>query len=163
MIRNFFVRQPVSVDHVGLENLGTVRPEFLPFENFLPARAKPGASPGDKRNAYPVIRKAFRASILPGQQFEYQRRHSPIWQELADLLIGHGVRTYSIYLDPYTNDLFGYVEVTSEEQWAAIRAPTSAAAGGATCGRSCRREDDDSPVTADLREVFHIEAPKRSG
>jgi len=28
--------------------------------------------------------------------------------------------TYSIYLDPETLDLFGYVEVESEERWAAI-------------------------------------------
>ena len=120
---------------------------------------KPGASPGDKRDAYRVIRKAFRASIFPGQQVEYHRRHSPIWRELADLLIGHGVRTYSIYLDPATNDLFGYVEVASEEQWAAIQSAD-------VCGRWWRymREimparDDDSPVTADLCEVFHLEAP----
>jgi L-rhamnose mutarotase len=120
---------------------------------------KPRASPGDTRNAYPVVRKAFRASIFPGQQFEYHRRHSPIWRELADLLIGHGVRTYSIYLDPATNDLFGYVEVASDEQWKAIQAAD-------VCGRWWRymREimparDDDSPVTADLCEVFHLEAP----
>lgn len=116
-------------------------------------------SPGGKRDAYPVIRKAFRASVFPGQQFEYERRHSPIWRELADLLIGHGVRTYSIYLDPATNDLFGYAEVESEEQWAAIRTAD-------VCGRWWRymREimpvrDDDSPVMSDLREVFHLEGP----
>jgi L-rhamnose mutarotase len=106
-----------------------------------------------------VIRKAFRASVFPGQQSEYERRHSPIWQELADTLIQHGVRTYSIYLDPETQDLFGYIEVVSEEQWAAI---------GTTdvCRRWWRHmreimpaRADDSPVTRDLREVFHIEAP----
>jgi len=130
----------------------------LRYETY-PAHAKARASPGGKRDAYPVIRKAFRASIFPGQQFEYQRRHSPIWRDLADLLIGHGVRTYSIYLDPATNDLFGYVEVASEEHWAAIQAAD-------VCGRWWRymREimparDDDSPVTADLCEVFHLEAP----
>ena len=97
-------------------------------------------------------------SIFPGQQFEYERRHSPIWRELADLLIAHGVRTYSIFLDPDTNDLFGYVEVASEEQWAAIRTTE-------VCRRWWRHmreimpaQDDDSPVTADLHEVFHLES-----
>jgi L-rhamnose mutarotase len=106
-----------------------------------------------------VIRKAFRASVFPGQEIEYERRHSPIWQELSDVLIRHGVRTYSIYLDPATNDLFGYVEVASEEQWAAI-ATTD------VCRRWWRHmreimpaREDDSPVTAELREVFHLEAP----
>ena len=109
-----------------------------------------------------MIRKAFRASVFPGQQSEYERRHSPIWKELEDQLISHGVRTYSIYIDPATNDLFGYVEVASEDQWAAI-------ASTEVCRRWWRymREimpahDDDSPVTADLREVFHFEASPRS-
>lgn len=114
--------------------------------------------PGECRHAYRVIRKAFRASILPGQQFEYERRHSPIWQELSDLLIGHGVRTYSIYLDPSTNDLFGYVEVTSEDQWAAIRSSDVCRRWWRYMREIMLAQDDDSPVTADLREVFHIEA-----
>jgi L-rhamnose mutarotase len=111
-----------------------------------------------RRDPYGVIRKAFRASVFPGQHLEYERRHSPIWHELEVLLIRHGVRTYSIYLDPATNDLFGYVEVESDDQWAAISATD-------VCRRWWRymREimpagDDDSPVVADLREVFHLEA-----
>jgi L-rhamnose mutarotase len=113
--------------------------------------------PTARRDAGGVIRKAFRASVFPGQQIEYERRHTPIWQELEALLIRHGVRSYSIYLDPDTNDLFGYVEVASEDHWAAI---------GATdvCRRWWRHmrdimpvRADDSPVMADLREVFHLE------
>jgi L-rhamnose mutarotase len=111
-----------------------------------------------RRDAYRVIRKAFRASVFPGQHLEYERRHTPIWRELEDLLIRHGVRSYSIYLDPGTNDLFGYVEVASEDQWAAI-------ASTDVCRRWWRymREimpvrDDDSPEVAELREVFHLEA-----
>ncbi len=111
-----------------------------------------------RRDAYGVIRKAFRASVFPGQHLEYERRHTPIWHELEVQLIRHGVRSYSIYLDPATNDLFGYVEVASEDQWAAISATD-------VCRRWWRymREimpvrDDDSPVLADLREVFHLEA-----
>ena len=115
-----------------------------------------------RRDAYHVIRKAFRASVFPGQHLEYERRHTPIWHELEEQLIRHGVRTYSIYLDPATNDLFGYVEVASEDQWAAISSTD-------VCRRWWRymREvmpvrDDGSPVVADLREVFHLEAkPQR--
>lgn len=132
--------------------------EVLPSETYV-TRVKSGVSRGGRGDAYRVIRKAFRASVFPGQQFEYERRHLPIWQELADQLIHHGVRTYSIYLDPDTNDLFGYVEVMSEDQWAAIRTTD-------VCRRWWRHmreimpaREDDSPVTADLREVFHIEAP----
>lgn len=104
-----------------------------------------------------MIRKAFRMSVNPGQQAEYARRHNPIWAELADVLRQHGVQSYSIYLDPETNDLFAYAEIESDERWAAI-------AGTEVCRRWWRfmREVmpsnlDDSPVARDLREVFHLD------
>jgi L-rhamnose mutarotase len=59
-------------------------------------------------------------AVHPGQEAEYERRHRPIWPDLERTLIEHGVVTYSIYLDPETRDLFGYVEVEDEGRWAAI-------------------------------------------
>jgi L-rhamnose mutarotase len=103
-----------------------------------------------------MIRKAFRMSVNGGAEDEYERRHRPIWPELEDVLRRHGVQTYSIFLDAETNDLFGYVEVKSDEQWAAI---------GATdvCRRWWHRmrdimptNPDASPISRELREVFHI-------
>ena len=105
-----------------------------------------------------TIRKAFRMSVNAGQEAEYERRHNPIWRELEDTLVRHGVRTYSIFLDPATRDLFGYAEIDSEERWQAI-------AGTEVCRRWWRHmkeimpaNPDDSPVSSELREVFHIEA-----
>jgi L-rhamnose mutarotase len=83
-------------------------------------RAPTDAAGGGCNDDVAVIRKAFRMSVHAGQAAEYERRHNPIWRELQDMLIRHGVRTYSIYLDPCTNDLFAYVELDSEAQWAAI-------------------------------------------
>lgn len=107
-----------------------------------------------------MIRKAFRMSVNEGMEDEYERRHRPIWQELEDTLLAHGVLSYSIYLDPRTRDLFGYAEVESDEQWAAV-------AGTDVCQRWWRHMQavmpsnaDASPVSRDLREVFHIERPK---
>lgn len=88
---------------------------------------------------------------------EYERRHRPIWRELEDVLREHGVSNYSIFLDAKTNQLFGYAEIESDERWAAI-ADTEV----------CRRwwkymrdlmpsNDDDSPVSRELREVFHLD------
>lgn len=97
-------------------------------------------------------------SVTAGCEQEYERRHRPIWRELEETLLRHGVRAYSIYLDATTGDLFGYVEIHCEEQWAAV---------GSTevCQRWWRHmrdlmptNGDDSPVTRDLREVFHLEA-----
>ena len=105
-----------------------------------------------------MIRKAFRLSVHAGQHTEYERRHRPIWTDLEAALIAHGVLTYSIYLDETTGDLFGYVEIEDEARWAAV-AETDV----------CRRwwqfmkdimpsHPDGSPISRDLREVFHIES-----
>jgi L-rhamnose mutarotase len=95
-------------------------------------------------------------AIHAGQEAEYERRHRPIWQELEAALLEHGVRTYSIFLDPQTRDLFAYVEIEDEAQWNAI-------AETAVCRRWWRHmrelmpsNPDDSPVSHELHEVFHI-------
>jgi L-rhamnose mutarotase len=104
------------------------------------------------------MRKAFRMSVNSGSEDEYIRRHNPIWPELERTLKEHGVKSYSIYLDPESGDLFAYAEIEDESQWTAI-------ASTDVCRRWWRfmREvmpanADDSPVARDLREVFHIEA-----
>ena len=108
-----------------------------------------------------TIRKAFRMSVHPGQEAEYERRHRPIWRELEDVLLQHGVRSYTIYLDAETRDLFGYVELESEERWRAV-AETD------VCRRWWRHmrelmpsNADASPVSRELKEVFHIEGRGR--
>ena len=99
-------------------------------------------------------------AVHPGQEAEYERRHRPIWPDLERTLIEHGVVTYSIYLDPETRDLFGYVEVEDEGRWAAV-------AQTEVCRRWWRHmreimpaNADDSPVARELREVFHVARSK---
>jgi L-rhamnose mutarotase len=108
-----------------------------------------------------MIRKAFKMSVHPDAHAEYKRRHNPIWKELEDILIAHGVLNYSIYLDAQTSELFAYAEIESEERWQAI---------GQTevCQRWWRHmrdlmptNPDYSPKAAELREVFHIESMNR--
>ena len=103
-----------------------------------------------------MIRKAFRMSVNAGQQQEYERRHNPIWQELSDTLVAHGVQTYSIFLDPESGDLFAYAEIADEARWQAI-------AQTAVCRRWWRymrdvmpSNSDDSPVSRPLAEVFRL-------
>ena len=104
-----------------------------------------------------MTRKAFLMKVNPDAHAEYESRHKPIWRELEEVLKQHGVTSYSIFLDVETSQLFAYAEIESEERWAKV-AETDA----------CRRwwnfmkdvmptNTDNSPVSRDLREVFHIE------
>ena len=106
-----------------------------------------------------MIRKAFRMSVHPGRESEYARRHNPIWKELEQVLVRHGVRTYSIFLDPDTRDLFAYVEIESEERWQAIAETDVCRRWWAHMRDIMPANADDSPVSRPLVEVFHLAAP----
>jgi len=107
------------------------------------------------------IRKAFRMSVHRGHEAEYERRHRPIWKELEDTLIAHGVVTYSIFLDEATQDLFAYAEIESEERWAAIAATEVCQKWWVHMGDMMPSNPDHSPVSSGLREVFHMERTTR--
>lgn len=104
-----------------------------------------------------MIRRAFRMAVHAGQEAEYERRHSPIWADLAAVLVAHGAHNYSIFLDDADGSLFGYVEIEDEARWNTI-AETA----------ECRRwwthmrdvmpvNPDESPRSIPLREVFHLD------
>lgn len=61
-------------------------------------------------------RHAFRMQLHPGHEAEYRRRHDALWPELRDLLVTHGIRNYSIHLDPESGALFGYLERTADHR-----------------------------------------------
>jgi hypothetical protein len=60
----------------------------------------------------------YRRMVNEGCEAEYEKRHSPIWQELQDVLRAHGAHNYSIFLLPSTRQV--------------------GAAGTVVCGRSLR-------------------------
>ena len=103
------------------------------------------------------MRKAFRMSVHPGREAEYARRHQPIWDELEAVLRAHGVREYSIFLDPDTRDLFGYVDVEDEAQWNAIAATDVCRRWWASMRELMPSHDDDRPVSRELVEVFRLD------
>lgn len=104
-----------------------------------------------------MIRKAFKMSVHQDQHEEYARRHNPIWKDLEDTLLAHGVRSYSIFLDPTTSELFAYAEIESEERWNAIAATAVCKRWWHHMRELMPSNPDDSPVSEKLREVFHIE------
>lgn len=104
-----------------------------------------------------MVRKAFVMSVNAGQESEYERRHSPIWPELQQVLKAHGARNYSIFLHRPTRQLFAYVEVEDEARWNAI-------ARTEVCQRWWRHmrdimpsNADNSPVSEELKPVFHLD------
>ncbi len=103
-----------------------------------------------------MIRKAFVMSVNAGQEAEYERRHRPIWDELADVLRSHGVHNYSIHLHPDTRQLFAYAEIESEERWAAIAQTEVCRRWWKHMADVMPANPDSSPVATSLREVFHL-------
>lgn len=104
-----------------------------------------------------MIRKAFRMAVHPGRHGEYERRHTPIWPELRDVLTAHGVHNYSIFLDSADGSLFAYVEVEDEARWQAIAATPVCRQWWRFMREVMPANADDSPVSTPLREVFHLE------
>lgn len=102
-----------------------------------------------------MIRRAFLMSVDPAQHGEYERRHRPIWKELETALRSHGVSSYSIYLDEETSQLFGYAEIEDEERWNAIADTEICKKWWAYMKDIMPANPDNSPVSRDLREVFH--------
>lgn len=73
------------------------------------------------------------------------------------MLKEHGVLNYSIFLEPGSNQLFGYAEIESEERWAAIAETDVCKRWWADMKEVMPTNADDSPVSSDLSEVFHID------
>jgi len=95
-------------------------------------------------------------SVHAGAEAEYVRRHNPIWDELEAVLRHHGVRSYSIFLDPDTNDLFAYAEIESVERWNAIAETDVCRRWWRSMRELMPTHTDDRPVSRDLREVFTL-------
>ena len=97
-------------------------------------------------------------TLKPGAWIEYERRHNPIWPELQDVLRSHGVHNYSIFLDRSSNKrLFAYAEIESEELWHRIAETDVCRRWWSYMKDLMLTNEDDSPVTVDLVEVFHLD------
>ncbi len=102
-------------------------------------------------------RSSFKMKLLPGMKEEYRKRHDEIWPELKQLLIESGVRDYTIFLDEETDTLFavqknvggggsqdlGTLEIV--QKWWAYMADIM------------ETNEDNSPVSVSLEEVFHLD------
>jgi len=104
-----------------------------------------------------MIRKAFLMSVNPDAREEYERRHRPIWDDLTQVLKDHGVSNYSIFIESETNRLFAYAEIESEELWQTIADTDECKRWWAFMKDVMPTNADNSPVSVELREVFHLD------
>jgi len=96
-------------------------------------------------------------SVHPDQHAEYARRHNPIWRDLEETLLSHGVLSYSIFLDEQTSELFAYVELESEARWDDIAQTDGCRRWWKYMREIMPSQADDSPVSRELKEVFHLD------
>jgi L-rhamnose mutarotase len=104
-----------------------------------------------------MIRKAFVMSVNEGCEQAYEARHNPIWIELQAVLKAHGVHNYSIFLHPETRQLFAYAEIEDEQRWADIAQTETCQRWWKYMGDLMPANSDNSPVSREIKEVFHIE------
>lgn len=104
-----------------------------------------------------MIRKSFVMQVNANAHDEYQRRHSPIWPELAETLKAHGAHHYSIFLDEKRNLLFGYVEIESEERWNAVAKTDICQQWWKHMEDVMPANADNSPISDDLKPVFYLD------
>jgi len=104
-----------------------------------------------------MIRKAFVMHVDPNEHEEYQKRHNPIWPDLEATLKSHGVHDYSIFLHSETNQLFAYVEIEDEARWQSIAQTAICQKWWKYMGDIMPSNQDNSPMSKDLQEVFHID------
>jgi len=104
-----------------------------------------------------ITRKQIVMQLNPGCEEEYEKRHNNLWPELETALKNHGVHNYSIALCRETNQLFGYAEIESEEQWATIAETDACQRWWRYMADIMATNQDNSPKSIELTEVFYME------
>ncbi|GAA4445794.1 L-rhamnose mutarotase [Ravibacter arvi] len=95
--------------------------------------------------------------LFPGFEQEYLKRHEQIWPELKALLKEAGISDYSIFLDKESLTLFGVMQVTDEEAQNGLKDHPIMKRWWAYMKDIMASNPDNSPVTAPLELVFHLE------
>jgi len=101
--------------------------------------------------------KGFKMKLNPGQAEEYKRRHHELWPEMVDMIHAHGGKNYSIFLDPDSNVLFGYIEIEDPSRWAMGADTKINRKWWDFMADIMETNPDNSPVSQDLQLMFHLD------
>ena len=102
------------------------------------------------------MRIASKMKLLKGFEAEYKRRHDELWPELKALLKEAGISDYSIFLDAETNDLFAYFIIGDNKKLDDLPEQTVMKKWWAYMKDIMETNDDNSPVSMPLKEVFYL-------
>lgn len=102
------------------------------------------------------MRLAFKMKLFPGQEAEYKRRHDEICPELQALLKETGIREYSIFLDKETYALFGVLDITDPAKMDTLPQHEVMQRWWAYMAGIMESNEDHSPVSVPLQEVFYL-------
>ncbi|EWH10491.1 L-rhamnose mutarotase [Catenovulum agarivorans DS-2] len=100
---------------------------------------------------------AFTMKIYPGQAAEYKKRHDEIWPELSNVLKDAGISDYSIFLDEETCVLFAVLYCESKQKVDALPSNPVVQKWWAFMAEIMQTNDDNSPVSKPLKQVFHLD------
>ena len=103
-----------------------------------------------------MARVAFKMTLYKGFEEEYLRRHDELWPDLQQLLKETGISEYSIFLDPETNNLFGVLNAADPKALDNLPAQPVMQKWWAYMKDIMETNDDNSPVSIPLKEVFYL-------
>ncbi len=101
--------------------------------------------------------KAFQMKLYPGKEEEYEKRHKELWPEMKEMIHAHGGKNYSIFLDQATSELFGIIEIEDEALWAQGASTAINRKWWDFMADIMETNLDNSPVSQDLKLVFHLD------
>lgn len=101
--------------------------------------------------------KGFKMKLYEGMEAEYEKRHNELWPEMKDMIHQYGGKNYTIFLDEETLVLYGYIEIESEELWAKSADTEICKKWWHFMADIMETNPDESPVSIDLKNVFHLD------
>ena len=88
---------------------------------------------------------------------EYEKRHAELWPEMKAALKEYGATNYSIFLNKLNGQTFAYLEVPDVATYNKISETAICKKWWKYMEPFMDTHEDNSPVTTDLTEVFHLD------
>ncbi|MDE3252375.1 MAG: L-rhamnose mutarotase [Bacteroidota bacterium] len=101
-------------------------------------------------------RIAFRMQLKKGNETEYRKRHQEIWPELRNLLKDTGITEYSIFLEPESLQLFGFLKIRDAARLDKLPDEPMMKKWWTYMKDLMECHDNHAPISLPLQEVFYL-------